>query len=130
MLDATSSEWLCSFAYNSSIEELSSQVNNVYSTFDEEVSQGGIMIVKIILNHMFFMSNDVVIELKTFLEKFANNGLATIQCENVVFSIKHILTVCGRLIEVQKIPTETLTHVRSELNSYQWINPNKCLDYC
>ena len=111
MLDATSSEWLCSFAYNSSIEELSSQVNNVYSTFDEEVSQRGIMIVKIILNHMFFMSNYVVIELKTFLEKFANNGLATIQCENVVFSIKHILTVCGRLTEVQKIPSETLTHV-------------------
>ena len=41
------------------------------------------MMVKIMMYKMLFMSNDVVTVLKTILEKFAKNGLATVQDEFV-----------------------------------------------
>ena len=34
---------------------------------------------KIIMDHIFFVSNDVVKALKTFLENFSKNCLATVQ---------------------------------------------------
>ena len=37
------------------------------------------MMVKVMLDHMFFMPNYMVTLLKEFLEKIANNGLTTDQ---------------------------------------------------
>ena len=54
-LDAVSSEWLRDFAYNSSTEELQSQANDIHYTFSEAGDQVWIMMVKIMMDHMFFM---------------------------------------------------------------------------
>ena len=92
MLYAVSSEWLYDFYYNSLTEYICSQVNDISSKFSEAGAQVGNMMVKIILYHMFFLSNDVVIPLNKLLEDLAKNGLATGQGENVDFSINQILT--------------------------------------
>ena len=85
--------------------------------------------VKSMMYQMFFMSNDLVTVLKIFLENFAKNGLETFQGKNVVFSIKHILTLCGCLAEVQQLPTETTTHILSGFIFSKWINSNNLLGY-
>ena len=54
-IDVVSSKWLRDFAYNSSTEELQSQANNIHSTFSEAGDQVWIMMVKIMMDHMFFM---------------------------------------------------------------------------
>ena len=54
-LYAVSSKWLHNFSYNSSTEELRSQVNNIYYTFSESGAQGGIIMVKSMMYQMFFM---------------------------------------------------------------------------
>ena len=78
----------------------------------------GNIMVKIMLYHMFFLPNDVVIASNKILEDLAQNGLATGQGERVFFSIKQILTFCGNLSEVRQLPTETPTHIFSGLELY------------
>ena len=111
MIGVVSRKWICYFSYNQSTEELSSKFNDVYSKFSEAVSQGGVFIIKIIMDQMSFLSNYVMSELKTFLENFATYGLTKFQGKNVVFIIKHVFVVCLLLAEVQHIPTETPTHI-------------------
>ena len=53
--------------------------------------------------------------LKKLLENFTKDGLAIVQVENVDFSIKNILNVCGSLLEVQKLPTKTPNYILSWL---------------
>ena len=76
------------------------------------------MIVKVMMDKMFFMSNDVVTVLKTFLENLAKNGLATVKSGNAFFSIQHIFTFYWCLLEVRQLPTETLTHILSGLTPF------------
>ena len=85
------SKWLSDFSYDYSTGDIRYQDNNIYSKFSKSGYQGGFMMVNIMLDQMLFMSNDVVTVLKTFLEKIA---------KKLVFSINHILTVCGCLSEV------------------------------
>ena len=54
-IDVVSSEWLRDFAFNSSTEELRSQANDIHYTFSEAGDQVWIMMVKIMMDHMFFM---------------------------------------------------------------------------
>ena len=54
-IDVVRSKWLRNFSYNSSTEELRSQANDIHSTFSEVGDQVWIMMVKIMMDHMFFM---------------------------------------------------------------------------
>ena len=58
------------------------------------------MMVKIMINQMTFMSNDVMTYMNIFLEEFSKNSLMKVQGENVVFIIKNILTVCRFLADM------------------------------
>ena len=45
------------------------------------------MMVNIIIDHMLFILDDMVIVLKTFLGNFAKNGLESVQGKKLDFSI-------------------------------------------
>ena len=72
------SDWLHGFTYNDCTEELHFQVKNTSYMFAEAGIHGGIMMVKVVIDQIFFMSNDVVTQLNNVLDNFPHNGSITI----------------------------------------------------
>ena len=70
MLGVVSSKWLHDFYYSSSTKDLHYKVNDIYSRFFKAGDQKFIMKVDIMLDQVFFISNNVVMALKLFAENF------------------------------------------------------------
>ena len=80
--DEVSSEWVREFDYGYSTEELCDWFNETYST-TEIKEQGRITMVKLNLESILFISNDVVTILQFFLKDFGRNDLAAVARKNV-----------------------------------------------
>ena len=60
---------------------------------------------------MFYMKNDVVAELQSFLKAFADKGLTNTVGENVSEASAQVKTVIERLLEVNQLPLKAPTYV-------------------
>jgi len=112
--DMASSDWIKDLLTNSSADELSQQVDEKFEKL-EPFEKCGISRLKIQLDEMFCMTNDVVAALQTFIKRFAEEGLSKVQGENVSLVSTQLRAVCERLSEVQQLPLENPTYVLSGL---------------
>ena len=63
------SDWMKNLLVNSSEAALTQRVDEKYQALDY-LKRGGITYLKLLLDEMFFMTNDVVSALQTFLKTF------------------------------------------------------------
>ena len=111
-VDGVSSEWLQDLIYNSSTPELRELVAQKTASLVVDDSQlGGAVMLKITLDQMFCMTQDVVTALQDFLEDFGKNGIIMVVGENVPSIVKKILVVSIRLAEVNQLPSKAVNWV-------------------
>ena len=108
--DMTSSDWVKDLMMNSSEVELKGRVDEKFEKLDS-LEQGGITYLKLMLDEMFCMTNDVVTALQTFLKNFAVEGLTKTEGENVSEVSAQVKAVCERLAEVLSLPLEAPTYI-------------------
>ena len=77
----------------------------------DSLELGGITYLKLLLDAMFSMTNDVVSALQTFLKTFADVGLTKTVRENVAEATAQVKAVCERLSEFYLLPQEAPTFV-------------------
>ncbi len=71
------------------------------------MEQGGITYMKIALDKMFYMAQDVVTVLQDWLKTTTQDGLTKIPGENVSVLTAQIDAVCEHLAENKKLPGKT-----------------------
>ncbi len=100
-----SSQWLQTFLYNSSTQELQVCVNVSYNTL-EPVQQGGMVYFYLILKEMFQMTTYFVTTLKSTFTTFRKEGLVQILNENVSIVTCQLEAIAVSLNEVGALPDE------------------------
>jgi hypothetical protein len=91
----------------------------VDENFDQlyEYEQGGIAYLMIALDEMFTMSNMVIMLLQKYLKQFAQEGVAKVPNEDVLFCSEQIAAVCAHLAKVDALPQETQGYI---LKRFTW----------
>ena len=105
-----SCEWLSKLLNNSSATELIHRVDEKFNRLAAK-EKGGITRLKIQLDEMFCITNDVVKALQDFLTRVAQDGPTKIPGENIAELTAQINAVCERLSEEGRLPQETPIHV-------------------
>ena len=95
---------------NSSEAELKQQVEKSFEKL-ESLEQGGINYLKFMLDEMFYMMNNFVAALQTFLNNFSGEGLLKTIGENVSDISAQVKAVSGRLAEVNQLLLEAPTYI-------------------
>jgi len=112
--DAESSEWLNDLLVNSCSDELNLRIDEKLSLLPD-IEQGGIVRLKLMLDEMFFMSEDVVTALQHWFENFATIGPSKTAGENISVLMQQVTSCAERLAAVGQLPLDTPTHVLSGL---------------
>ena len=94
--DMVSSDWIKDLLTNSSADELNQRVDEKFEKL-EPLEKDGISQLKVQLDEMFCITNNVVTALQIFLKRFAEGGLSKVQGENVSLVSTQIRAVWERL---------------------------------
>ena len=105
--DSIGSAWVQELIMNSSSIALKKQVEESYQKAAGELSQGGIVYLKIWLETMFMMTPETVTAVKQYFKDFGEHGLAREQAENVAVVADKMLVMARRLMEVNDLPSDT-----------------------
>ena len=108
--DLTSCEWISQLLDNSSATELIHRVDVKYNKLTT-AERGGVTRLKIQLDEMFCITNDVVKALQSFLLEVSEEGPSKIPGENISELTAQINAVCERLSAENRLPVETPIHV-------------------
>ena len=110
-------DWMKDLLVNSSEAALTQRVDEKYQALDS-LERGGITYLKLLLDEMFFMTNDVVSALQMFINTFADVGLTKTVGENVAEATAQVKAVCERLSEVNQLPQEAPTFFLQGLKTF------------
>ena len=108
--DLTSCQWISQLLDNSSATELIHRVDVKYNKLTT-AERGGVTRLKIQLDEMFCITNDVVKALQSFLLEVSEEGPSKIPGENISELTAQINAVCERLSAENRLPVETPIHV-------------------
>ena len=104
--DLTSCEWIRQLLGDSSASELIHRVDETYNKITT-TERGGVTRLKIQLDEMFCITNDVVQALQSFLTKVSEEGPSRIPGENIAELTAQVNAVCERLSAENRLPVET-----------------------
>ncbi len=106
--DQQSSTWLYGLVFNWMTVKLYDHVIPTYNEIPSSPSQqGGITLTTLVLDEIFFISHDVINDLKNFLKIFESIGSTQIQGNNVSVITKQLHATVISLNEVVALPDET-----------------------
>jgi len=112
--DQQSSRWLYDLIYESCNTELQTLLQKKYELLPNG-DRGGIVLLKLALDELMFMSRDVVIALRKYLKLFETKGLTRVKGESVLVVATELVAVCTRLNDVNQLPDETVIDVLTGL---------------
>ena len=108
--DMTSSDWVKDLTMNSSEAKLKQRVDEKFDKI-KSLEQGGITYLKLMLDKIFCMTNDVLAALQNFLKVFAEEGLSNTVGENVSEILAQVKAVSERSAQVKQLPLEAPTYI-------------------
>ena len=112
-----SSDWMKDLLVNSSEATLTQLVDEKYQALDS-LERGGVTYLKLLLDEILCMTNDVVSSLQMFLKIFADVGLTKTAGDNVAEATAQVKAVCESLSEVNQLPQEAPTFVLQGLTKF------------